>query len=227
MEPDHALLDPGTATVVDADHGDAERCRKVHDFVHLLAEDLAERPAVDREVLAEDADPPVVDRPHADDDAVGVGAAALGNPRRPRPGEHVELLEGALVEEVVEALAGGHLPASVLALDRGRAPRVYRRLLTALQLLEPFGHCVLHGGEGYRSTARKRKAAWPGPRVRRARRAQGSSTSSIRVPKDALGWTKATVVPLEPGRGSWSMVLPPWAWTVASAAAQSSTRYPT
>ena len=32
-----------------------------------------------------------------------------------------------------------------------------------------------------------------------------SSTSSIRVPNAPFGWTKATVVPREPGRGAWSM----------------------
>ena len=46
----------------------------------------------------------------------------------------------------------------------------------------------------------------------------------MRVPKLVLGWTKATVVPREPGRGASSMTRPPWALTDSSAAAQSSTR---
>ena len=37
------------------------------------------------------------------------------------------------------------------------------------------------------------------------------------VPKDPFGWTKATVVPREPGRGAASMALPPAATTASSA----------
>ena len=51
-----------------------------------------------------------------------------------------------------------------------------------------------------------------------------SWTSSIRVPNAALGCTKATVVPRDPGRGTWSMTSPPWSLTDWSATAQSSTR---
>ena len=51
-----------------------------------------------------------------------------------------------------------------------------------------------------------------------------SWTSSMRVPKAPFGWTKATVVPREPGRGTWSMTWPPWSFTDWSAAAQSATR---
>jgi hypothetical protein len=51
-----------------------------------------------------------------------------------------------------------------------------------------------------------------------------SWTSSIRVPKAPLGCTKATVVPRDPGRGTWSMTSPPWSLTDWRAAAQSSTR---
>jgi hypothetical protein len=48
--------------------------------------------------------------------------------------------------------------------------------------------------------------------------------SSIRVPKLPLGWMKATVVPLLPGRGAWSIGVAPAAIMAASASAQSSTR---
>ena len=51
-----------------------------------------------------------------------------------------------------------------------------------------------------------------------------SWTSSMRVPKIAFGWTKATVVPRDPGRGASSITLWPCALTASSATAQSSTR---
>ena len=51
-----------------------------------------------------------------------------------------------------------------------------------------------------------------------------SWTSSINVPSAPLGWIKATVVPLDPGRGTWSMTRPPWSFTDSRALAQSSTR---
>jgi hypothetical protein len=50
---------------------------------------------------------------------------------RPVPGEHVELVERALVEEVLDALAGEHLALGVLALDRSW--RSADRLLPALR----------------------------------------------------------------------------------------------
>ncbi len=46
----------------------------------------------------------------------------------------------------------------------------------------------------------------------------------MRVPKLPLGWTKATVVPREPGRGAASMGVAPASTMAWRAAAQSSTR---
>ena len=51
-----------------------------------------------------------------------------------------------------------------------------------------------------------------------------SWTSSMSVPKAALGCTKATVVPREPGRGASSMTRPPASLTASGPRAQSSTR---
>ena len=51
-----------------------------------------------------------------------------------------------------------------------------------------------------------------------------SCTSSINVPNDVLGCTKATVVPRDPGRGSSSITRPPASLIACSATAQSSTR---
>ena len=78
--------------------------------------------AGDGGVLGEHADPAAVDRAEAGDHAVGVGALVL-EPHAVGPvaGQHVELLERAVVEEVVDALAGGHLAPRVVPLDRPRA----------------------------------------------------------------------------------------------------------
>ena len=143
VEADHAFLDPGPAAVVDADHGHPEGGGQVHDLVDLLAEDLAERTAVDGEVLAEDADLAPVDGPEPGDHPVGVGALVVGQPGRPGAGQHVELLEGALVEEVVDPLPGGHLALGVLALDGVGRAGVEGGLLAAGELLQAFGHRVL------------------------------------------------------------------------------------
>jgi hypothetical protein len=78
---------------------------------------LGQRAAEDGEVLAEDIDQAAVDRAPAGDHAVAgdfclhaeVGAAVLD--------EHVELLEGALVEQQLDALARGQLALGVLRLD--------------------------------------------------------------------------------------------------------------
>ncbi len=51
-----------------------------------------------------------------------------------------------------------------------------------------------------------------------------SCTNSMSVPKDAFGWTNATVVPRDPGRGVVSMTRAPSDRSVASAEATSATR---
>src|SRR5690606_26579129 len=111
-----ALLDARTAGVVDADDGDADLHGEVHHLGDLVADDLAERAAVDGEVLREDADLPAVDLAPAGDDGVAVDALAAFVAVEV-DGEGVDLLEGAGVEEEVEALAGGELAALVLRLD--------------------------------------------------------------------------------------------------------------
>src|SRR5205823_1394607 len=70
LEPLDALLDARTGAVVDADHRHARRPRLVHDLDDLLREDLAERSAIDREILREDADRATVERAEAGNHAV-------------------------------------------------------------------------------------------------------------------------------------------------------------
>ena len=107
----------------------------------LLGEDLAERAAEHGEVLAEDADLAAVDGAEARDDAVGVGPVlvqthAVG----PVAGQHVELMERAVVQEEVDPLPGGHLAPGVLPLDRRGRAGVESFLLALGQIVQPFGH---------------------------------------------------------------------------------------
>jgi len=92
--------------------------RHVHDLTDLLGEDLAERAAEDGEIVGEDERGPSVDLAIARDDAVA-GHLLLFHPELARlvGPELVELREGSLVEEVVDPLAGGHLPLVVLLFD--------------------------------------------------------------------------------------------------------------
>ena len=65
-------------------------------------------------------------------------------------GQHVELDEGARVEEDLEPLTGGELAPGVLTLDRRRAAGVERLLLELGQLLDPLvervrGHVARRG----------------------------------------------------------------------------------
>ena len=55
------------------------------------------------------------------------------------PGELVELDEGALVEQQLDALAGGLLAPRVLLLDRARRPGVHRLVGPALQVRQLAG----------------------------------------------------------------------------------------
>src|SRR6185312_13354126 len=73
----------------------------------LLRVRLRQRAAEHGEVLGEQIDGAAVDRAPAGDDAVA-GDFLL---------QHVELLERALVEQELDALAGGQLAALVLGLD--------------------------------------------------------------------------------------------------------------
>ena len=123
-EGDHALLDARAGALVDADDRAAGLDREVHHLGDLLAVDLAQRAAEDGEVLAEDAHHAAVDLAVAGDDAVAVRAVLL-QPERGRavPRELVELDEGALVEEHLDALARGLAALRVLLLDRLRRAR--------------------------------------------------------------------------------------------------------
>ena len=159
-ERDHALLDARAAGVEDADDRHARLQRELHDLDDLLAGDLAERAAEDREVLRVHGDLTAVDRARARDDGVAVGALGLHAERvRAVSHELVELDERTGVEQLGDALAGRHLALGVLLLDRRLAGRGHGFVIALLEVGElaggrgevgavsRFGHAVHSTGE--------------------------------------------------------------------------------
>ena len=176
-ERDDALLDAGAGALVDADDRAAGLDGEVHHLGDLLAVDLAQRAAEDGEVLGEHAHLAAVDLAVAGDHAVAVGPVLLEAERdRAVPGQLVELDEGALVEEQLDALAGGLAALGVLLLDRLRAsPRAPPRR-----------------GAGPGPPACPR---WCGCRCRRGRRCPRPAVRSREWPPR---WSWANVVPMSP-----------------------------
>ncbi len=151
---------------------------------------LAERTAVDGEVLAEHADRPAVDRAVASHHAVAVWPvprhAEIGSPV---PGKLVELGEGARVQQRVDPLARGHLALGVLALD---LPARCRRGSP-------------HNGAAPGRQACRRWSAGPAAPRRRARRSSAASccgTGSVAMP-DRLGQNRQAYV--TGGREVWPL----------------------
>ena len=139
-ERDHALLDAGAGALVDADDRAAGLHGEVHDLGDLLAVDLAQRAAEDREVLGEHAHLAAVDGAVAGDHAVAVRPVLLQAERRgPVPGQLVELDEGALVEEHLDPLAGGLPALGVLLLDGLGGARVHGLVEPAVEVGELAG----------------------------------------------------------------------------------------
>ena len=154
-ERDDALLDAGAGALVDADDRAAGPDGEVHDLGDLLAVDLAERAAEHGEVLGEHADLAAVDGAVAGDHAVAVGPLLLQAERGGAvPGELVELDEGALVEEQLDALAGGLAALRVLLLDRLGRARVDRLVEPALEVGE-----LARGGVDVAGRRRRRSLA--------------------------------------------------------------------
>ncbi len=119
----HALLDARAARVEQADHRRPGTQGHVLDLDHLVGVGFGQRAAEHSEVLGEDVDHPAVDGAPAGHHAVArhlgllhaeIDAAVLDI--------HVELLEGAVVEEELKPLAGGELAALVLRVDALLAP---------------------------------------------------------------------------------------------------------
>jgi len=139
-----ALLDTGATGVVDADDGAADLHREVHDLDDLLAEDLAQGSAEDGEVLREDAHGAAFDGAVAGDDSVTVGAVLLlTEVDGSVPREAVEFDEAVLVEELLDALAGGLLALGMLLFHGAGGSGVDRVVVAAAPVGEAAG-CGAH-----------------------------------------------------------------------------------
>ena len=142
-ERDDALLDPRAGALVDADDRAAGLDGEVHHLGDLLAVDLAQRAAEDREVLGEHAHLTAVDGAVAGDHAVAVRTPVLeAEGRGAVPGQLVELHERALVEQHLDPLAGGLASLGVLLLDRLRRPGVHGLVEPALEVRHLAGRGV-------------------------------------------------------------------------------------
>jgi len=118
-ERHHAFLNARAAGIVEADNRRALAHGEVHDFYDFSGVGFRERTAEHGEILREDVHEAAVDAAVAGDEAIArrtlrvlvhaeVGAVMAD--------ELVELFEGALIEEQVDALAGAELALLVFAL---------------------------------------------------------------------------------------------------------------
>ena len=184
-ERDDALLDAGAGAVVEPDDRRADLEGEVHQLVDLLGEHLAERAAEHREVLREHEHLAALDRAPAGDDAVGVGTLLEARRRRAVAGEEVELVERAVVEEVLDALAGEQLALGVLALDRAGRAGVVRLLAPLLQIVELLLHAV--PGHRVRDDATVRPARCDRTMVRRSKIARPPRHCRAEAPRRSAG----------------------------------------
>ena len=137
----HALLDAGAARVEEADDRGADLQRLFLDLHDLAGMGVGQRAAEDGEVLGEDEDDAAVDGPPAGDDPVA-GDLLFGHAEVDGAvlDEHVELLEGALVQQQVQALPRRELALGVLGVDATTAAAGSRFRAPPLELLKDFLH---------------------------------------------------------------------------------------
>jgi len=136
------LLNTRAARIVDSDAGCAHLHGKVHDLPDLVRMLLAERAALDREVLCKRIDETAVDRAVARNNTFArqfllllaeVGAAMTY--------EHVELDEGILIEEQVQALTRGEFALCMLLFDGLLAAAKHEMLFLLEHQLNFFLDC--------------------------------------------------------------------------------------
>ena len=115
-ERQHAFLDARAARIVQADDGRAGLERQVHDLDDLLRVGFRERTAEDREILREDIGRAAVDQAVAGDEAVAVDDLFLHAEVVATVADQlVGFLEGAFIEQQVDAFARGEFAFGVLA----------------------------------------------------------------------------------------------------------------
>ena len=115
-ERQHAFLDARAAGIVQADDGRAGLQRQVHDLDDLLRVGFRERAAEHREILREHVGRAAVDQAIAGDEAVAVDDLFLhAEVVAVMADQLVGFLEGAFVEQQIDAFARGELAFGVLA----------------------------------------------------------------------------------------------------------------
>ena len=140
----NALLDAGTARVVQADDRSTLLHGQVHDLTHLQCHGLAQRAANDGSVLSKDVNQAAANGTETGHHAVAViglllhaevGATVLN--------KHVQLLEATLVKEHVDALTGSEFALLVL-LGNGLLATTQACFLATLDQLLDFIELFSH-----------------------------------------------------------------------------------
>src|SRR6185312_2318208 len=140
-ERGNALLDACAARIVEADHRRADLHRLVHDLADLLGMGLAQGSAEHGEILAEGEDGAAIDEAMAGDDAIARDFLLVdAEIRRAMLDEHIPFLEGARIEEQLQALARGELALGVLGRDAPLAAAEPRRRALVVQLAQTVLH---------------------------------------------------------------------------------------
>jgi hypothetical protein len=135
-----AFLDARAAGVIETDDRHAELHGHIHGLAEFLGVALAEAPAKDREVLAEDHHRPLVDRRGAADDAIAEDVLLVhAEVTAAMRDEAVHLHEAAGIDEHVDPLARGQLALGMLGLDALFAAALERLLLHLLESCDGFG----------------------------------------------------------------------------------------
>ena len=116
VETDHAFLDAGARAIVETDHRRSNAGGEVHHLVDLLGEHLAESATENGEVLGEEKDLATVDGAPTGHYPIGVGPSFNATVVCTMSGQHVELVEGPRVEQVLNTFAGEHLALGALTL---------------------------------------------------------------------------------------------------------------
>ena len=140
-----AFLNAGASGIVEADHGSSHFGGEVHDLHDLGGVGFGERSAEDGEILGEDKHQAAFDAAVSGDEAVAVdlllGHAEVVAAMRD---QFVGLLEGAFVEQELDALAGRHLAFLVLFFTATLATAIFGELVTLLQFSQFL--FKIHGG---------------------------------------------------------------------------------
>ena len=136
VESVDAFFDTGSTAVIDANKRSAGLDRQIHGVANLLGMNGTEGSAVHGKILGTGIDQTAVDLAVAGHHAVSRKAFLFGQVGGFGLLESTNLYEGALVEQVFDALAGGHLALFVLTGYTGFAAGSVADSVTVFQFLD-------------------------------------------------------------------------------------------